>query len=138
LAKVGIDAEIVSYEWGTYLNKTDMGEHQSAMLGWTGDNGDPDNFLWVLLSAPAAELPAGNIALWKNDKFTDLAAKAKVTVDQAERDRLYREAQEVFHEEAPWVPIAHSVVTVPAHDYVQDFVLYPTGKRVFKHVWLEK
>ena len=138
LVKVGIDAEIVSYEWGTYLDKTDMGEHQSAMLGWTGDNGDPDNFLWVLLSEPAAQLPAGNIALWKNKEFTDLCAKAKVTTDQAERDRLYRAAQEVFHEEAPWVPIAHSVVTVPAMDYVNDFVLYPTGKRVFKHVWLDK
>lgn len=137
LLKVGIKAEIVSYEWGTYLDKTDMGEHQSAMLGWTGDNGDPDNFLWVLLSAPAAELPAGNIALWKNAEFTDLAAKAKITTDQAEREKLYREAQVVFHEEAPWVPIAHSVVTVPAQDYVKDFVLYPTGKRVFKHVWLE-
>lgn len=138
LVKVGIDAEIVSYEWGTYLDKTDMGEHQSAMLGWTGDNGDPDNFLWVLLSEPAAQLPAGNIALWKNKEFTDLCAQAKVTTDQAERDRLYRAAQEVFHEEAPWVPIAHSVVTVPAMDYVNDFVLYPTGKRVFKHVWLDK
>ena len=138
LAKVGIQAEIVSYEWGTYLSKTDMGEHHSAMLGWTGDNGDPDNFLWVLLSEPAAQLPAGNIALWKNKEFTELCAQAKVTTDQAERDRLYRLAQEVFHEEAPWVPIAHSVVTVPAQDYVKDFVLYPTGKRVFKHVWLDK
>ena len=136
LAKVGIKAEIVSYEWGTYLDKTDMGEHQAAMLGWTGDNGDPDNFLWVLLSAPAAELPAGNIALWKNAEFTDLIARAKETVDQAERTKLYREAQVVFHEEAPWVPIAHSVVTVPAKESVKDFYIYPTGKRVFKHVYL--
>ncbi len=137
LAKVNIDAQIVSYEWGTYLDKTDQGEHQAAMLGWTGDNGDPDNFLWVLLSAPAAELPAGNIALWKDANFTDLIKRAKETTDQAERTRLYEEAQVVFHEEAPWVPIAHSVVTVPAKDSVKDFVIYPTGKRVFKHVYLE-
>jgi ABC-type transport system substrate-binding protein len=137
LSKVGIKAEIVSYEWGTYLDKTDMGEHQAAMLGWTGDNGDPDNFLWVLLSAPAAELPAGNIALWKDAKFTELARKAKETTDQDERTKLYREAQVVFHEEAPWVPIAHSVVTVPAKESVKNFVIYPTGKRVFKHVYLE-
>jgi ABC-type transport system substrate-binding protein len=138
LRKVGITAEIVSYEWGTYLDKTDSGEHQSAMLGWTGDNGDPDNFLWVLLSEPAAIPPAGNIALWKNAEFTDLCRQAKEISDQETRDELYREAQEVFHEEAPWVPIAHSVVTVPAKDYVRDFQIYPTGKRVFKHVWLEQ
>jgi ABC-type transport system substrate-binding protein len=138
LKKVGVTAEIVSYEWGTYLDKTDTGEHQAAMLGWTGDNGDPDNFLWVLLSEPAAIPPAGNIAFWKNAEFTDLCRQAKETADQEVRDRLYREAQEVFHEEAPWVPIAHSVVTVPAKDYVQGFQIYPTGKRVFKHVWLDK
>jgi ABC-type transport system substrate-binding protein len=137
LKKVNINAEIVSYEWGTYLDKTDQGEHQAAMLGWTGDNGDPDNFLWVLLSEPAAIPPAGNIAMWKNAEFTELCSQAKQTADQDVRDRLYREAQEVFHEEAPWVPIAHSVVTIPAKNYVNDFVIYPTGKRVFKHVWLQ-
>jgi len=46
LAKVGIRARIVSYDWGTYLKRQreqpkDMDLFQ---LGWTGDNGDPDNF----------------------------------------------------------------------------------------------
>ena len=44
LAEVGVDIEIVSYDWGTYLDKVDAGEHMMGMLGWTGDNGDPDNF----------------------------------------------------------------------------------------------
>ncbi|MBL7006968.1 MAG: ABC transporter substrate-binding protein [Spirochaetia bacterium] len=138
LKLVGIEAEIISYEWGTYLDKTDSGEHQAAMLGWTGDNGDPDNFLWVLLSEPAAIPPAGNIAFWKNAEFTELCSQAKATSDQDARDALYRQAQVVFHEEAPWVPIAHSVVTLPAKKSVQDLYLYPTGKRVFKHVWIQK
>ncbi len=138
LAKINVEVEIISYEWGTYLDKTDTGEHQAAMLGWTGDNGDPDNFLFVLLSIPAAEVPAGNIAFWKNEEFNDLIVEAKETADQKTRTRLYMEAQEIFHEEAPWVTIAHSVVTVPANVAVKDFVIYPTGLRVFKHVWLEK
>ncbi len=138
LAKVGIETEIISYEWGTYLDKTDMGEHQAAMLGWTGDNGDPDNFLWVLLSAPAAVPPAGNIAFWKNDEFTALIKEAKETADTARRTELYREAQVVFHEEAPWVTIAHSVVTLSAGNAVKNFKISPTGTRVFKSVWLEQ
>jgi peptide/nickel transport system substrate-binding protein len=138
LAKVGIEVEIVSYEWGTYLDKLDYGEHQAAMLGWTGDNGDPDNFLWVLLSKQAAEKPAGNIAFWKNDEFTDLIAEAKQEFDVAKRTELYEKAQVVFHDDAPWVPIAHSVVSEPMKDSVQDFYLYPTGKRVFTKVWLKK
>jgi len=138
LAKVGIEVEIISYEWGTYLDKTSHGDHQAAMLGWTGDNGDPDNFLFVLLSIPAAEIPAGNIAFWKNEDFNNLIVEAKETADPAKRTELYREAQVIFHEEAPWVTIAHSVVTVPTNKAVKDFVIYPTGLRVFKHVWLEK
>ena len=49
LEKVGVRAKIVSWEWGTYLAKVSNGEHPMALLGWTGDNGDPDNFLYVLL-----------------------------------------------------------------------------------------
>ncbi len=138
LAEIGVEVEIVSYDWGTYLENTDHGKHSMAMLGWTGDNGDPDNFLFVLLSIPAAQIPAGNIAFWKNEEFNDLVVQAKETFDQDERTRLYEEAQEVFHEDAPWVTLAHSVVTVPVRNHVKDFVIYPTGKRVFQRVWIEE
>jgi ABC-type transport system substrate-binding protein len=138
LVDVGVDIEIVSYDWGTYLDRTDSGEHSMAMLGWTGDNGDPDNFLFVLLSIPAAEVPAGNIAFWRNEEFNDLVVEAKETFDRERRTELYRQAQEVFHEDAPWVPLAHSVVTVPVRNTVQNFVIYPTGKRVFQRVWIDE
>ncbi len=49
LAKVGVTAEIKSFEWGEYRKRMQNGEHQMGMLGWTGDNGDPDNFLNTLL-----------------------------------------------------------------------------------------
>jgi len=137
LAEIGVTAEIVSFDWGTYLDRTDSGEHQMALLGWTGDNGDPDNFLYVLLSSEAAKVPAGNIAFWRNDEFDSLIEEAKTTFDQKRRTELYRKAQEVFHDQAPWVPIAHSVVTVPVRNTVRDFVIYPTGKRKFYDVWLD-
>lgn len=43
--KIGVKTKIVSYEWGEYLKRAKSGEHQAVMMGWTGDNGDPDNFL---------------------------------------------------------------------------------------------
>lgn len=137
-ADIGVEAEIVSYDWGTYLDRTDSGEHDAALLGWTGDNGDPDNFVFVLLSTAAAEVPAGNIAFWRNAEFDALITEAKETFDMDRRTELYEQAQVVFHDEAPWIPIAHSVVTVPVRSYVRDFVIYPTGKRVFYDVWLDQ
>ena len=47
LAKVGINAKLVSYEWGEYRKRMQAGEHQMGFLGWTGDNGDPDNFFFL-------------------------------------------------------------------------------------------
>ena len=52
---VGVEAEIVSYEWGEYLKRSAAGEHETVLLGWTGDNGDPDNFLFALLSCEAVK-----------------------------------------------------------------------------------
>lgn len=139
LAKVGIKADIVSYDWGTYLKRSSMGEHDMVLIGWTGDNGDPDNFLNVLLSAHAAEeKPAQNRAFWKNAEFTKLTDEAKVTTDVEKRTELYKKAQLVFEQEAPVHPIAHSIVVAPMLEKVQGFKLDPVGKRRFKDVWIEK
>ena len=85
-AKVGVQAEIVSYEWGEYLKRSKEGEHQTVLLGWTGDNGDPDNFLYVLLGCAAAH-DGTNRARWCYQPFDDLLVKAK-------RDQRRRRAHE--------------------------------------------
>ena len=77
LAKVGVKAEIVSFEWGEYLKRSQAGEHQMAQLGWTGDNGDPDNFLHTLLGCDAGQVGGNNLAKWCNKHFDDLVKKAK-------------------------------------------------------------
>ena len=138
LAKVGVKTKIVSYDWGTYLNKGRHFEDDSCLLGWTGDNGDPDNFLDVLLTSHAAKIPASNRAGWKNKEFDELVAKAKVTTDIKERTKLYEQAQEVFAKEVPWVTIANSLVVEPIRKNVMNFKLSPLGKRIFKKVWLDK
>lgn len=48
-SKIGVKAKIQSVDWATYLDKAAKGEFDTFMLGWTGDNGDPDNFLYTLL-----------------------------------------------------------------------------------------
>jgi dipeptide transport system substrate-binding protein len=128
-AKVGVTAKIVTYEWGEYLKRSKEGEHQTVLLGWTGDNGDPDNFLSVLLGCDA--VGSANRARWCYKPFDDLIQKAKITADVAERTRLYQEAQVVFKDQAPWVTIAHSVVFVPVRKEVKDFKIDPFGGFVF-------
>jgi dipeptide transport system substrate-binding protein len=135
-AKVGVEAEIVSYEWGEYLERSKNGEHETVLLGWTGDNGDPDNFLNTLLGCSAAK-DGTNRARWCYQPFDDLVVKAKRTADVAERTRLYEEAQVVFKEEAPWVTIAHSVWFQPMRKEVKNFKIDPLGGNIFQGVDIE-
>ncbi len=135
-AKVGVQAEIVSYEWGEYLKRTKEGQHETMLLGWTGDNGDPDNFLYVLLGCAAAK-DGDNRARWCYQPFDKLLVEAKRTSDVAERTRLYEQAQVIFKEEAPWVTIAHSVVYVPVAKQVVDYKIDPFGAHIFYGVDLK-
>ena len=137
LAKIGVKAEIKSFEWGEYRKRMQAGEHQTGMLGWTGDNGDPDNFLHTLLGCDAAK-GGSNYSKWCYKPFDDLVTKAKVTTDQAERTKLYEQAQVIFKEQAPWFTIAHAVQLKPIRKEVVDFKLSPFGRHTFYGVDLKQ
>lgn len=109
LAKVGIKVKLVTYDWSTYLEKTRNGEHSLAQLGWSGDNGDPDNFLNILLSCNAIK-GGNNVSRWCNKEYTEIIEKARQVSDNATRTNLYLKAQEIFAQEVPWVPLAHATV----------------------------
>ena len=137
LKNVGVEANIVTYEWGEYLERTKNGEHDTVLLGWTGDNGDPDNFLAVLLGCDAAE-DGTNRARWCHKPFDDLVMQAKQLTDEDERAELYKEAQVIFKEEAPWFTVAHSVVFQPLRPEVQNWKIDPFGGNVFYGVDIEE
>lgn len=133
LAKVGVKAEIVSYEWAEYLDRSKAKDRDGAViLGWTGDNGDPDNFLDTLLGCDA--VGGNNRAQWCNKEFDDLVTKAKETTDLAERTKLYEQAQVVFKKDAPWATLDHSLSIVPMRKGVEGFVQSPLGDFAFEGV----
>ncbi|MGH6886011.1 MAG: ABC transporter substrate-binding protein, partial [Geminicoccales bacterium] len=129
-AEVGVQAEIVSFEWGEYLKRSLAGEHETVLLGWTADIADPDNFLGVLLSCAAAN-DGANRARWCYEPFDELITQAVRLNDQAERTELYEQAQVIFKEEAPWVTIAHSIVFMPVRNEVVGYKIDPFGGHVF-------
>ncbi len=135
MAQIGVDVEIVSYEWGEYLERSKAADRDGAvLLGWTGDNGDPDNFLAVLLGCDA--VGNSNRANWCNDEFDALVQEAKVLPTQEERAPIYEEAQQVFKDQAPWATIAHSVVYMTMRPEVDGYVVHPLGGHIFNAVGL--
>ena len=125
LERVGIKVNLVTDEWREYRRRLALGEHDMAIYGWTGDNGDPDNFLFLLLGCDAARPGGGNFAKWCNSAFEDQVVKAKRTSVQEERIAHYHAAQRIFHQELPWYPIAHSIVSVALRREVRNYRIDP-------------
>jgi dipeptide transport system substrate-binding protein len=134
LSRVGIRANLVTDEWSAYRTRLQNGEAPMALYGWTGDNGDPDNFLNTLLGCTAARDGGNNIAKWCDPEFDRLVTEARLTPDRAAREKFYRDAQVIFHDQAPWVPLAHSVVFMATRANVTGFKMDPLGRHPFEGV----
>lgn len=133
-AKIGVQAKIVTYEWGEYVKRAHAGEHDTILIGWTGDNGDPDNWLSVLLSCNAVN--GTNFSRWCSQPFDALLTQARQTTDRAKREILYKQAQQIFKRELPFTPIGHSTVYQPISRQVTNFKIDPFGLIKFSGVGL--
>ncbi|MNM47382.1 Periplasmic dipeptide transport protein precursor [compost metagenome] len=134
--KIGLNVKIQSYEWGEYIKRAKGGEQQAMLIGWSGDNGDPDNWLNVLFGCDS--LSGNNFSKWCDPKFDGIVKEAKRTSDQAKRTELYKQAQHVLKDAAPYTPIAHSTVFQPMRAEVQDFKISPFGLNSFYGVSVSK
>jgi len=136
LKSVGINARLEGFEWGNYLYKLQDGQHNLALFGWTGDNGDPDNFLYVLLDKDSANPPgAQNVCFWKNDKFHGLMIAAQTTIDPSKRAALYRQALRLVRDDAPMVPLVHTAPPTVFKKTIQGFVPRPDTAQDFQDMY---
>ena len=127
--KIGLNVKITSYEWGEYIKRSKGGENQAMIIGWSGDNGDPDNWLNVLFGCDS--LSGNNFSKWCDKKFDGIVKEAKATSDIAKRTELYKQAQHILKDAVPMTPIAHSTVYQPMRNTVQDFKISPFGLNSF-------
>jgi peptide/nickel transport system substrate-binding protein len=135
LHDVGLDVEIVTNDLTTHVRATQNGEHDLCLLGWSADNGDPDNFLYELFDPENAEPgTARNLAFYKNAELHGLLTWAQESTDRLERERYYRRAQDLIARDAPWVPIAHAEVVVAARQNLMGVMVHPSSTIYFHRV----
>jgi dipeptide transport system substrate-binding protein len=130
LAKVGINAELKSFEWGEYRKRLQAGEHMMGLLGWTGDNGDPDNF-YFLLGCPDGKPAGQNISKWCNADFQKMLVEARNLSDNGKRTELYQAMQKIAKDEAAVLTVAHSTVFEPIRKEVDGYKVSPFGRHEF-------
>jgi ABC-type transport system substrate-binding protein len=102
LAAVGIEAELVTYEWGTYLEKTRAGEHTLALLGWMADFADATNFLDVFFRG--AHRGWGD----PHPEVIELLNVGNSTFDSAARQEIYDEVNQLIQDLAIGVAVVHN------------------------------
>jgi peptide/nickel transport system substrate-binding protein len=138
LAAVGIKVKIFQLDLSYFLLELLEGKHQMCLGGWFGDNGDPDNFMNVAYGTNSTSIgTAANFAFYINEQAQELLSKALVTYDEEERATYYREVQEMIHEDAGWVYLAHETLNMVVWNNIKGFVPNPTGRLFFYPVWIE-
>ncbi|MEL6381874.1 MAG: ABC transporter substrate-binding protein, partial [Cyanobacteria bacterium J06626_18] len=131
LSQIGIRVNLQTKDWGAYLEDRNTAPgFQSFMLGWTGDYGDPDNFLYAHFG-PGATQDLGD---YQNQEMFDLLNQARVASDQAEREDLYQQLDAMLFEAALRIPIVHSQPLLAQRTGIADWTPSPLGNEDFSTV----
>jgi ABC-type transport system substrate-binding protein len=124
LAKAGINAEITQLDWSAFKQAVNEGKPDAFWLDWRADYPDPEDFLFPLFHS-ASVGPAGNRTRCLDPDLDRLIETAQRTIDERQRYRLYRQAEERVIKNAPWVFMWHKVDYYVIQPLVKDFRTYP-------------
>jgi len=128
LAAVGLKVKIETYEWNTFLGKVNPGlEGKADMAEMAWMTNDPDTLPYLALRTGAFPDKGGfNSGYYSNPKVDKLLEEARRETDQKKRAALYRQMQEIVHDDAPWAFIANWKQNAVTGAQVQGFELQPS------------
>jgi peptide/nickel transport system substrate-binding protein len=130
LRAVGVEARIVTLEWGAYVaairQPRERNEIQVAMLGWGTVTGDADYGLFPLFHS-TQHAPGGfNLGFYSNPRLDRILEQARLATDPQARERLYRSAMQIIFDDAPWVFLHSEQQVTAVRREVQGLVVHPT------------
>lgn len=123
LADVGIDAQLMTEDWTTYLADYSTGKFPLYMLGWNADYADPDNFLTTFFGPDAQE----NQLAWDSPETAEALSRARQIADPEERAELYATVVNNVAEDVPSIPMAHNRSLNAVRSNIDGFVMSPLG-----------
>jgi peptide/nickel transport system substrate-binding protein len=137
LKKIDIDVRIVTSRINEHFRRLSNGEHDLGLAGWLSDNGDPDNFLYVLLNSQNIRAGGTNHSQYKNAEVDRLTLAAKRELDREKRAAMYRRVQEIVFADAPAVPLAHTTVRVAQRKELKGYYLHPGSLVRLRNAYFE-
>jgi peptide/nickel transport system substrate-binding protein len=100
------------------------------LIGWTGDFGDPDNFLGTFFQTYSPQFGFRNPAIF------NILAKAEREKSLKKRIALYKQANILIMKYLPAVPYAHSRPALGFNKSVRGYVASPVGTDPFEPVFI--
>ena len=140
LAKIGLTIELHLVSWPAFLALQQRPGAVAMTQGtWEQDYPDPSSFFDPLFtSASIGSESTYNIALYSNQLFDDLVARARRETDGPKRQALYREADEILCDDAPWA-FAYSYHFYDVwQPYVRGFKRHAAWSMEVSGVWLDR
>jgi peptide/nickel transport system substrate-binding protein len=133
LKEAGILVTLEPLEFGVFLSKVQNGEHPMCLIGWSGDNGDPDNFYYPLLDQDSAVKPfAQNYTFWRDPAFHRLMLAGQRSVNERQRRAIYEQAAQLVHDQVPAISLLHTPVPLALRDTLHGFVPSPDTEYHFE------
>lgn len=138
LKQIGINVTLSPFEWAVYLSKIKNGEHAMCLIGWTGDNGDPDNFLYTLLDKDSAVKGGQNYSFWRDERFHALMLQGQSTLIESKRAPIYAQAVKLVHDQAPAIPLVHTTVPFAMKSTIGGVIPRPDSELNFELMYPER
>ena len=138
LAEVGVRVTIQQMSFATFA--TAIGKHGSpfAFISWLADYPDPSNFLDTRFhSKSISEEGSLNASFYSNPTLDTLLDSARAEREPTTRAALYRRAERMVHDDAPWLWGYHSIATEVSQPYLMGFDQHPVWLRDFTTAWLD-
>ena len=122
-------------EWFHNLLKYDF---DMTVNNWIGDNGDPDNFFYTLLSTANIGNSTFNIGGYSRMELDSWLFEAKAVPYPQHRTKLYKKIQEFIYNDPPWVPISHFLNAFFVSDSLKGVTVSPLYELKLKNAYFEK
>lgn len=128
LARVGVRVKLQTMDWPTYIGSLqrppEQVNHDMALLGW-GPLPDAHHTLNSMFHSSQRPPASFNIAYYSNPEVDRLIDEAARQLDPERRKELYRRAQAIIWDDAPWIFLYTQNMILGVRDNLEGMVTYP-------------
>jgi peptide/nickel transport system substrate-binding protein len=118
--------------WASYLGQMRSKKLPVFIVGWVADYADPDNFVFPFMHSAGIYPSRQNYSNPEADRLVEAAAKE---TDQAKRQQLYFQLQELAYKEVPTIYLAHSVSLIVMRTWVKGWYHNPMFFSTYGYVY---